>query len=41
MWVSPMKDWYLPLAPVAAIGYFLLFPEHFYALVTWGSHFVR
>ena len=29
------------MAPVAAIGYFLLFPEQFYALVTWGSHLMR
>jgi hypothetical protein len=36
-----MKDWVVPLSPVAAVGYFLLFPEHFYALVTWGNQFVR
>jgi len=36
-----MKDWYLPLAPVATIAYFLLFPEQFYALVSWGSQLLR
>jgi len=36
-----MKDWLLPLAPVAAVGYFVLFPEQLYALIAWGSHFMR
>jgi hypothetical protein len=35
-----MREWYLPLAPVAAIIYFTAFPKQFSALIAWATHFV-
>jgi len=35
-----MREWYLPLAPVAAIIYFLVFPDQFSALIAWATRFV-
>ena len=36
-----MRDWYLPLSPILAIGYFMVFPNQFTALVAWALQFVR
>ncbi len=36
-----MRDWILPLTPVIAAAYFMVFPEQFGALVTWAQAFVR
>ena len=36
-----MHGWMLPLSPVIAAAYFMVFPEQFGALVTWAVTFVR
>lgn len=36
-----MRDWMLPLAPVIAVAYFMVFPDQFGELVTWAVTFVR
>jgi hypothetical protein len=36
-----MRDWMLPLAPVIAVAYFMVFPDQFGALVTWAQNFAR
>jgi hypothetical protein len=36
-----MRDWLLPIAPVAAIVYFMLHPEQFYAFVGWTQQFMQ
>jgi len=36
-----MRDWMLPLSPVAAIAYFFAFPDQFGALISWAETFVR
>jgi hypothetical protein len=36
-----MREWYWPLAPVAAIVYFVAFPGHFEAMIVWAERFVR
>jgi hypothetical protein len=35
-----MREWYLALAPVAAIVYFIFFPAQFHALVAWAERLV-
>jgi hypothetical protein len=36
-----MRDWLWPITPVAAAGYFLVFPQQFYALIAWAEHYVH
>ncbi len=36
-----MRDWFLPLLPVLVVGYFLVFPDQFYALIDWAIHVIR
>ena len=36
-----MREWFWPLAPVAAIVYFAVYPHHFTALIVWAERFVR
>jgi hypothetical protein len=36
-----MRDWYLPLAPVAAIIYFIFFPSQLSALIAWAEQIVQ
>jgi hypothetical protein len=36
-----MRDWLLPLSPVIAISYFMLFPQHFNAVLDWAGQLVR
>lgn len=36
-----MREWYLPLAPIAAISYFMVFPHQFSSLIAWAVQFVR
>ena len=36
-----MRDWYLPLAPIATIGYFLVFPDQFSSLIAWAMQHIR
>jgi hypothetical protein len=36
-----MRDWFLPLAPVATIIYFIAFPDQFSALITWAGRFIQ
>jgi hypothetical protein len=38
---KPMRDWFLPLLPVLVVGYFLVFPDQFYALIDWAIHVIR
>ena len=32
-----MRDWLLPVAPIAAVVYFVVFPDQFYALLDWAA----
>jgi hypothetical protein len=32
----PMRDWLFLLAPPALIFYFIVFPDRFYAFVSWA-----
>jgi hypothetical protein len=36
-----MREWNLIAAPVLAVGYFLVFPDQFNALIVWAEQFVR
>lgn len=36
-----MREWYLPMAPVAAIIYFTAFPAQFNALIAWAQQMIR
>jgi hypothetical protein len=36
-----MRDWILPLAPVIAAAYFMVFPHQFAELVMWAQALVR
>ena len=36
-----MRDWLLPMAPVAALAYFAIYPERLYALFNWATHYIR
>ena len=36
-----MREWLLVLAPVAVIGYFIMFPDQYAAAVVWAERFVR
>jgi len=38
---SPMRDWLLPMAPVAALLYFAIYPEQLYALFNWATRYVH
>jgi hypothetical protein len=36
-----MRDWYLPMAPLAAVIYFTAFPGQLSALVAWAERFIH
>jgi hypothetical protein len=36
-----MREWFLPMAPVAAIIYFTAFPGQFSALIDWAQHMIH
>jgi len=36
-----MRDLVFMLAPVALIIYFVVFPDHFSALLGWAGHYVH
>jgi hypothetical protein len=36
-----MRDWLLPMLPVAAIIYFTAFPDQFYAFVSLAQRFTH
>lgn len=36
-----MREWNLVIAPVAALVYFLVFPNHFSALIAWAARFLH
>jgi len=36
-----MREWYLALAPVAAIVYFIVFQDQFNAIIGWAGGFVH
>ena len=33
-----MRDWLLLLTPIGLIIYFLIYPDHFTAFITWAQH---
>jgi hypothetical protein len=36
-----MRDWLLPIAPIAALIYFAIYPQHLYALFIWAGRYVH
>ena len=36
-----MRDWILPLAPVIAIGYFVIYPHQFGEFINWAGNLVH
>jgi hypothetical protein len=36
-----MRDWFLVLAPIAAVTYFLTYPDQFRAFMTWFGGLIR
>lgn len=36
-----MRDWLLPMTPVAVIIYFALYPGELYALFIWASRYIH
>ena len=36
-----MREWLLVLAPVAVVGYFIMFPDQYGAFVYWAERLVR
>jgi hypothetical protein len=36
-----MRDWYIVVAPVAVVVYFLVFPDQLSWLMDWAMQFVR
>jgi hypothetical protein len=38
---SLMKEWLLPIAPVAVLIYFAAFPDKFAAFVGWAGHYMH
>ena len=36
-----MRNWIVPLSPVVAVSYFVLFPHDLFAAVDWVMAFVR
>jgi hypothetical protein len=36
-----MREWFWPVAPVAAIGYCLAYPDQFTAFIVWAERFIR
>jgi hypothetical protein len=37
----PVREWFWPVAPVAAILYFTLYPDQFSAFVGWAERFIH
>jgi hypothetical protein len=43
-WGEPMRDWFLPLAPIGVVVYFLAFPGHlsiFGTVIGWANRMVH
>jgi hypothetical protein len=36
-----MREWFWPVAPVAAIIYWIAYPDQFTAFITWAQRFVH
>lgn len=36
-----MRDWLLPIAPIAALLYFAIYPQHLYALFLWAGRYIH
>ena len=36
-----MRDWVLPMAPIAIVMYFTVYPQQFGELVTWAGAFLH
>ena len=36
-----MREWFWPMAPVAAILYSIVYPDKFTAFVVWAERFVH
>ena len=36
-----MREWFWPVAPVAAIVYCLVYPDQFTAFIVWAERFIR
>ena len=36
-----MRDWFLPLVPVATVIYFVAYPQQFDAFVLWAETLMR
>jgi hypothetical protein len=36
-----MRDWLLPLAPIATVMYFVVFPHQFSELIAWARQFAH
>lgn len=37
----PMRDWFLPVAPIAVVVYFVVFPDQFNTLLDWAAALMR
>jgi hypothetical protein len=36
-----MRDLLLPMTPVAALVYFVMYPDQMYALIGWAGHYLH
>ncbi len=36
-----MRDWLLPVAPVAALIYFAVYPDRFAAFIGWAGRYIH
>jgi len=36
-----MRDWLLPMAPVAALIYFVMYPDKLWAVMGWAGHYIH
>jgi hypothetical protein len=36
-----MRDWLLPMTPIAVVVYFIFFPGQFYALLDWAAQMLH
>jgi hypothetical protein len=38
---EPMRDWLLPIAPIATLLYFAIYPQELYALFVWAGRYIH
>lgn len=36
-----MRNWVVPMSPVVAVSYFVVYPDHLFTAVGWVMAFVR